>query len=202
MNYQRIYDQIIDRARIRVLEKEIYREKHHIIPKCLGGSDDKENLVELTAREHFLCHWLLVRIFPENNKLSFAFWSMCKQKTSKQLRYTPSSRVYEEARQSFNNTHGRIWSNEENRKIRSEQVKEVWKNPKRKASHIEIHLGKKRSEESKQNMRKPHSAHKFRSNEHIVKLTSAITNRRRVNCNKCGKDIQYCYFEKHQKSCI
>jgi len=56
MNYQKIYDQIIERAKNRKLEG--YKEKHHIIPKCLGGPDNKENLVELTAREHFLCHLL------------------------------------------------------------------------------------------------------------------------------------------------
>ena len=36
-----------------------YVEKHHIIPRCIGGSDHKENLVSLTAREHFVCHLLL-----------------------------------------------------------------------------------------------------------------------------------------------
>jgi hypothetical protein len=39
-----------------------YTEKHHIIPKSLGGSNKKENLVNLTAREHFVCHRLLMRL--------------------------------------------------------------------------------------------------------------------------------------------
>ena len=62
MNYQKIYDQIIDRARERELNG--YRERHHILPRCMGGDDSPENLVELTAREHFLCHWLLTKIHP------------------------------------------------------------------------------------------------------------------------------------------
>lgn len=99
MNYQRIYNEIVERAKTRVLDISVYREKHHIIPRCLNGSDDVENLVELTAREHFLCHWLLVRIHPDNSKLGFAFWSMCSQKSTKQLRYTPSSRAYQEAKE-------------------------------------------------------------------------------------------------------
>ena len=70
MNYEKIYNQIVNRAKNRILE--CYTEKHHIIPRCMGGSDDKENLVSLTAREHFLCHHLLVRIYPENIKLKFA----------------------------------------------------------------------------------------------------------------------------------
>ena len=50
MNYQRIHDAIIDRARNRILIG--YREKHHVIPRCMGGVDTANNLVELTAREN------------------------------------------------------------------------------------------------------------------------------------------------------
>lgn len=61
MNYQRLYDQIIDRAKNRVLDG--YREKHHIVPRSYGGSNSKANLVELTAREHFIAHWILFKIY-------------------------------------------------------------------------------------------------------------------------------------------
>jgi hypothetical protein len=61
----------------------------------MGGSDDKENLVSLTAREHFICHRLLVQIYPNNNKLKFGLWAMCNMKSKRQSRYVPSSRVYE-----------------------------------------------------------------------------------------------------------
>ena len=57
MDYQKIYDQIIERAKNRQLEG--YKEKHHIIPKCVGGTNDKENLVELTAREHFFMSYII-----------------------------------------------------------------------------------------------------------------------------------------------
>jgi hypothetical protein len=96
MDYQRIYDQIIDRAKERKVEG--YKEKHHIIPKCMGGSNQRENLVELTAREHFICHWILCRIYPENKKLGHAFWFMSKQNAPTQQRdYVVSSRAYAEA---------------------------------------------------------------------------------------------------------
>lgn len=44
-----------------------YYENHHIIPRSLNGSNSSENLVLLTAREHFICHWLLVKIFPKGS---------------------------------------------------------------------------------------------------------------------------------------
>jgi hypothetical protein len=58
MNYEKIYDCIIKRAKTRKLEG--YVEKHHIIPKCMGGSNEKQNIVELTAREHFyvICYYV------------------------------------------------------------------------------------------------------------------------------------------------
>jgi len=94
MDYQKIYHQIVERAKNRVLEG--YKEKHHIIPKCLGGSNDKNNLVELTAREHFLCHMLLCEIYPNENKLRHALFLMAiGKKKIKEKTYVISSRVYE-----------------------------------------------------------------------------------------------------------
>ena len=93
MNYEKIYNQIVERAKNRVLD--CYTESHHIIPRCMGGGDEKENLVTLTAREHFICHRLLVQIHPDNNKLKFALWAMCNMKSKRQSRYVPSYRVYE-----------------------------------------------------------------------------------------------------------
>ena len=60
MNYKKIYDSIIERAKNNI-EHIGYFEKHHIIPRCIGGSDDNDNLVYLTAREHYVCHWLLAK---------------------------------------------------------------------------------------------------------------------------------------------
>jgi hypothetical protein len=96
MDYKKIHDNIIDRAKNRKLEG--YVEKHHIIPKCMNGSNVPNNLVKLTAREHFLIHWLLHEIYPNNTDLKYAFWSMCRS-SDNQTRYKPSSRVYEYAKQ-------------------------------------------------------------------------------------------------------
>lgn len=90
MDYQKIYNQIIERAKNRQLEG--YKEKHHILPKCLGGKDNKNNLVELTAREHFLCHMLLCEIYPNNIKLKHALFLMNEGITRND--YLPSSQTY------------------------------------------------------------------------------------------------------------
>jgi hypothetical protein len=101
MNYQNIYNQIIERAKNRKLEG--YKEKHHIIPKCLGGDNSKKNLVELTAREHFLCHRLLCEVYPNNEKLLWALWLMAigKQKRKNTEPYKVSSREYERVKLIF-----------------------------------------------------------------------------------------------------
>ena len=65
MNYKKIYDSLIERGKNRNLNE--YGEKHHIVPKCLGGSNKKENLVKLTPEEHYVAHQLLVKIYPNNN---------------------------------------------------------------------------------------------------------------------------------------
>lgn len=70
MDYAVHYNTLIERAKTRLLEG--YSEQHHVIPRCLGGSDDADNLVSLTAREHFIAHQLLVKIYPDNNSLVYA----------------------------------------------------------------------------------------------------------------------------------
>lgn len=70
MNYQKHYDALIARARNRVPEG--YVEKHHVIPKCMGGGNEKSNLVRLTPEEHCTAHILLTRVFPGEPKLVYA----------------------------------------------------------------------------------------------------------------------------------
>jgi len=76
MNYNKIYTSIVSSAKLQDRRKfkktnpeYVYYEKHHILPKCLGGNNDKENLVILTPKEHLICHLLLVKIYPSNVSL-------------------------------------------------------------------------------------------------------------------------------------
>ena len=102
MNYQKIYNDIIERSRLENRKKghNVYYEQHHVIPVCMNGTNEKTNLVLLTAREHFIAHWLLIRIYPANRKLAHAFWAMCNLKgKSLDNRIVPSSRIYMEAKE-------------------------------------------------------------------------------------------------------
>ena len=100
MNYQNIYNQIIERAKTHQIQG--YKEKHHVVPKCLGGLDIKENLVELTAKEHFLCHHLLVEIHPKNTKLKQALWLMSIGKQKNKLNiHSPSLKTYERLKKEY-----------------------------------------------------------------------------------------------------
>lgn len=60
MNYSKIYTNLIDTCRNKKYDG--YTEKHHIIPKCMGGDDSDSNLIIMSAREHFIAHMLLYRI--------------------------------------------------------------------------------------------------------------------------------------------
>ena len=53
-----------------------YHESHHVIPRCMGGTDAKENLIDLFAKEHFIAHKLLAEENPDNDKLVYAWWMM------------------------------------------------------------------------------------------------------------------------------
>lgn len=70
MNYSKHYNLLIKKARNRVLN--CYSEIHHVVPKCLGGTDDESNLIRLTSEEHFVAHQLLMKMYPGNRKLIHA----------------------------------------------------------------------------------------------------------------------------------
>jgi hypothetical protein len=74
MNYQKIYNNLINRATCRISEG--YVEKHHIVPRCLGGIDAKENIVNLYPEEHYLAHLLLCKLNKGNSKLLYAAMNM------------------------------------------------------------------------------------------------------------------------------
>ena len=103
MNYVKIYDQLIANAVNR--DKPVgYVEKHHIHPKSLGGSNQPDNIVYLTAREHYIAHALLVKKYKQigdkhaYEKMIYAFWFLSK--TTKHERRVTST-MYEQARLLF-----------------------------------------------------------------------------------------------------
>jgi hypothetical protein len=79
--YTTWYFSIVSRATSR--ENCGYVERHHIIPKCLGGSNEKTNIVSLTGREHYLCHLLLTKMTEGDarKKMLYAFILMANHPT-------------------------------------------------------------------------------------------------------------------------
>ena len=207
MNYQRIYDQIIDRARDR--ELNCYREKHHVTPKCLGGSNTKSNLVELTAREHFICHWLLSRLYPEEPKLSYAFWMMSTSK--RPSRYRPSSRAYEEAKQlqsilRSQQLLGHITSQETKEKIsKSNRGKKRTEEERKKMSDVQKGKigswnGRTHSEESKQKMREKKLGSKA-SDETKKKMSESRTGLKRTEDQRKAYSVAMTGIPKRKTEC-
>ena len=113
--YNNWYNQIIDRSRNRVLDG--YSESHHIIPQSLGGLDTAENLTNLSAREHFICHWLLVKITvgEDRYKMINALRMMRAEKQG-QTRYKTkiTARVYAKLKEEYSVLQSQKVSGENN----------------------------------------------------------------------------------------
>lgn len=100
MKYQEFINNVLQTRGRFACGKE-YHERHHIIPKCMGGNDDEENLIDLFAREHFEVHRLLALENPENDKLVYAWWCMCTLPGSSKKRIDITAQEYEEARKKY-----------------------------------------------------------------------------------------------------
>lgn len=95
------YDEFINNilnTRGRFACGDEYHERHHIIPKCMDGGNEEENLIDLFAREHFIAHRLLALENPDNNSLIFAYTCMAFRQSDTHKRYELTPDEYEEAR--------------------------------------------------------------------------------------------------------
>lgn len=101
VNYTKIYSNLIRKRTNNPLPSGEYGEKHHILPRCLGGKNTKENIIKLSAREHFIAHLLLCKIHQDQPtsylKMLKAFMMMLVCKSDAQNRHI-SSRRYERLR--------------------------------------------------------------------------------------------------------
>jgi hypothetical protein len=104
MDYTAIYLNLMLSRKSRELDKNTYYEKHHIYPKCLFPDikNNKNNLVYLTAREHFIAHRLLLKMAVTSNekeKLGFSMQAMSMINSSSNVRkYKITSRAFESIR--------------------------------------------------------------------------------------------------------
>jgi len=131
MNYKKLYNNIITKRQSCPLKDDEYGERHHIIPKSLQGDNSSENIIKLSAREHFICHFLLTKIYKyetfEWYKMNNAF-IMMKCNSSNQNRYF-NNRLYECRKKAFsvamsksqsgnkNSNYGKLWIYNKEQKI-------------------------------------------------------------------------------------
>lgn len=101
--YHTWYNNIVQAAKSRSLTEKF--DRHHIIPKSLGGSNDHNNIVKLTYREHFICHWLLTKFTTGDSKrkMVFAAWQQSRPAKHKNLHIT--SRTYAHLRSMLSETY-------------------------------------------------------------------------------------------------
>lgn len=122
MNYTLHYNFLVERAKKRNCNNIDYIEKHHILPRCMGGTDEKSNLVKLTAREHFVAHQLLVKIYPNVPGLVYALVKMSAGKGYHKGRI--NNRLYE-------------WIKRKNNKLKSESKRgKPWTENRRKSYEL------------------------------------------------------------------
>lgn len=108
MDYKKIYDQLIEKRRVTPYTGK--GEWHHILPRSMGGSDEKANLIKLTLREHFFAHLLLTKMTTgQHHRLMMdAIWGMLNR-----TKMLISSRTYQSIRENFS-------------KVASEKAKKQW----------------------------------------------------------------------------
>jgi hypothetical protein len=155
LHYLNRYNKFIGALKEQTIDG--YYELHHIIPKSSGGSNDKSNLIALTARQHYIAHWMLWKAYGEN--MTRAFFMMSSVGRYERV----SSKTYDKARKDY-----------------SQQVKIQMANkpnvPKFTPEHREklrqAKLGRKLSEETKEKIRKYRLGKKM-SKEFCQKVSEA-----------------------------
>ncbi|CAB4133127.1 HNHc domain containing protein [uncultured Caudovirales phage] len=150
-----------------------FYEKHHIIPKCLGGTNNNDNLVLLPTRVHFIAHALLYKAYPKETKLAQAFGMMvASNKHQKGRKF--SSRLYEMSKSARSNSMKSVprpeWVKE---KLRVPKLnKENYKKPKSKEHSENISkslMGKKKTQEHINNFVKSQRAFQESRTQEMIK---------------------------------
>lgn len=154
ITYEEFINNILD-TRGRFACGEEYHETHHITPKCMGGTNDEDNLIDLFAREHFEAHRLLALENPENDKLTYAWLAMSTLKNEYEKRYKLTAEEYEEARKAFSMirkgkpAHNKgVPATDEQKKKQSKIMKEKY------IGNNNPFYGKTHTEESREKIRK------------------------------------------------
>lgn len=192
--YTRWYYHIIENRKVNPISDAEYKEKHHIIPRSLGGSDDSSNIIHLSAREHYIVHMLLVKMCEsKDNRLKMGYalaymtsvtrigkisarqFALVKTIASKSLKGVPRS---EETKTKIREARSR--------QIITEETKELWRKNRK---------GVPKSEEHKRNIslanKGKHS--RIQSEEEKQKRALSLLGKNKgrkhqiVECPHCGR---------------
>lgn len=177
MNYNLIYNTIIlaAKSKNRTKNKIVYYENHHIIPKCMGGTNDKHNKVLLTFKEHFICHKLLYEMYkntPYSYKLMYALHRMyLKGNTERKIH---SGKFYEEVKTKFckqQSENGKKRVGKKHTEETKQKISKIHKGKKLSEKHIEIIKEYQKSiKDIKSKIAKDNHAKGLYSSEKIKKL--------------------------------
>ena len=179
--YKKWYFSIITNASNRVNQNG-YTERHHIIPKSMGGNRSKSNIVRLTGREHFICHRLLFRMVTGIDKQKMALALKMLTRLSNSVRIT--SRTFENIRSNASTAHSILKTGKPSPlkgkpgKPHSDETKMILAGVKRGKSNSDetnskiskALSGRHLSEDHKSKLRKPKSAEHTMASKLAVKL--------------------------------
>ena len=197
--YQTWYNQITENAKTRTLDG--YTETHHVLPRSMGGDDSADNRVELTAREHFVCHWLLTKMTEgdDHYKMLNALRIM-RAESPRHQRYNTkiTARVYANLKEEYaglqskrvsgenNPMYGKTWT-EEQKLAHSKKVTGRKQTPEEKVRQLAAQVGRTRapfSDEWRANLSKAKRGENNNrygvtlSDETKAKISAAMTGRK------------------------
>jgi hypothetical protein len=207
--YTNTYNSIVNRASQRILDG--YTETHHIIPRSLGGPDTPDNLVVLTPREHFLCHWLLTKMVKGKRKqwsminaLGFMMWA----ENDNQERYKVNARLYEQLKQKHsdmkswamtgerNPQYGKKWSEERKQAFKKIRAKQAPMSEEAKEKIRQSRLGKTWDDDYKKRMSDIKKVQNAGENNPMYGKTHSDETRRKISEAAKGRKFSADTIEK------
>lgn len=194
MNYQKIHDDLVEYCKTQEVPEGTYTEKHHVIPRSCGGTDDPDNLLVVTARQHFMLHALLyfaakrAGTIEERQALGHA-WNLMRANARGQQRYQ-NSRLFEAARKDMSARMSKLQSGSLNSQYGTMWITNGYTNKKKKkdAPMPEGFWKGRYSNGAKYDPEVPYKHEKFNciicNTEFIRKVAKAIV-RRKQKCDAC-----------------
>ncbi len=183
MDYNKIYNNLVSKT-----YTDDYTEVHHIIPKCLGGDNSKDNLVRLSPEAHYLAHQLLVKIYPDNHKLVYAASMMTTDTHGKRV----NNKLFGWLRRKISKVQSEAKSGEKHPMFGKKRTEEF------KQKMSSVHKDKIVSDETKQKMSEAKKGKKL-SIEHKQKLF--IANKGKIMSDETKKKLSENHKNKPKLEC-